>query len=490
MGASARCGSRKAARWAPVCSASCAVGACLLCELRGGRLCALWKAARWRWLVAGGEPPPREGMLTHVGTAAEQEAEAARIERIGAMQGGAGGASPGRLMENLTLSHSAMYVGLHTQPREAVQVATECLLRDPAAAREVAIPIGAVVAPCLQPVENGVLEPLQCIRRAAARCSGCGAFLNQFCDPKQNSNGVEWTCVFCRAKNVGKQVESTLSPELQSHTVEYRSPHEQPLESPTGPPRHVVSLLVDLSCGEQELRAITHAIDRQLEQMDPSWYLCLVSFSNVAMVHELARHGVACSQAIPGEVQPSDEILGRISGKLRNRFCVRATREGVASARSALKSLRCHAEREAGPRCTGVAISAAMAAMGAMEAVSWRFTGHLVLVSCGAPNLGPGAVPSAAFGETSSEAQAEGAALHFGSVARELASHCIVADIVAIGNEELGLSELISLPQLTGGTSILHLTAVVSCVRARARVCRTSPSPSRTYSAPCNSLNP
>ena len=176
--------------------------------------------------AAGGRRRPlRERMLTHVGTAAEQEAEAARIERMGAMQGGAGGASPGRLMENLTLSQSAMYVGLHTQPREAVQVATECLLRDPAAAREVAIPIGAVVSPCLQPVENGVPEPLQCIRRAAARCSGCGSFLNQFCDPKQNASGVEWTCVFCRAKNVAKQVESTLSPELQSHTVEYRSPH-------------------------------------------------------------------------------------------------------------------------------------------------------------------------------------------------------------------------------------------------------------------------
>ena len=51
--------------------------------------------------------------------------------------------------------------------------------------------------------------------------------------------------------------------------------------------------------------------------------------------------------------------------------------EGVASARSALKSLRCHAEREAGPRCTGVAISTAMAAMGAMDAVSQQFTNDL-----------------------------------------------------------------------------------------------------------------
>lgn len=408
-------------------------------------------------------------MLTHVGTAAEQEAEAARIERAGAMQGvgGTGGSSPGQRMEDLALSQSALFVGAHAQPREAVQVATECLLRDPAAAREVAIPIGAVVAPCLQPMDNGLPEPLQCIRRAAARCSGCGAFLNQFCDPKQAASGVEWTCVFCRAKNVAKQVESSLSPELQTHTVEYRSPHEQPLESPTGPPRHIVSLLVDLSCGEEELRAITQAIDRALEQMDPSWYICLVSFSNVTMVHELARHGAACAQAIPGDAEPSDEIIGRIAGNLRKRFCVKATRDGMASARSALKSLRCHAEREAGPRCTGVAISAAMAAMGAMETVGRRFTGHMILLSCGAPNLGPGAVPSAAFGETAAEAQAEGAALHFGSVARELASQCIVADLVAIGNEELGLSELISLPQLTGGTSILHLTAVVSTLSAR-----------------------
>lgn len=408
-------------------------------------------------------------MLTHVGTAAEQEAEAARIERAGALQAeaslaldGAGGSSPGQRMENLALSQSAAYVGAHAQPREAVQVATECLLRDPAAGRGVAIPIGAVVAPCLQPMDNGLPEPLQCIRRAAGRCSGCGAFLNQFCDPKQAASGVEWTCVFCRAKNVAKQVESTLSPELQTHTVEYRSPHEQTLESPAGPPRHIVSLLVDLSCGEEELRAITQAVDRALEQMDPSWYICLVSFSNVAMVHELARHGVACSQAIPGDAEPSDEIIGRIGGNFRNRFCVKATRDGVASARSALQSLRCHAEREAGPRCTGVAITSAMAIMGAMEMVSRRFTGHLILLSCGAPNLGPGAVPSAAFGETASEAQAEAAAIHFGSVARELASQCIVADLVAIGNEELGLSELISLPQLTGGTSILHLTAVVS----------------------------
>jgi hypothetical protein len=410
-------------------------------------------------------------MLTHIGTAAEQEAEAARITRAHAMGDdappsleGMGSAAASPSMESMALSPSAQFVGPHTQPREPVQLATECLLRDVAAAREVALPIGAVVVPCLQPLENGRPAPLQCIRRAAARCDGCGAFLNQYCDPKQMPNGVEWTCVFCRKKNVAKQVESTLSPELQTDTVEYRSPHEQPLESPVGPPPHVLSLLVDLSCGEQELRAITRGVDRVLEQLDPSWRVCLVSFSNVAMVHELARHGVAASQVIPGGAQPSDEILDRITRKSRNRFCVKADREGVVSVRSALKSLRPHAEREAGPRCTGSAITAAMAAMGTMEMTveGGRLTGHMILLSCGAPNVGPGAVPSAAFGQTSAEAQAEGAALHFGAVARELASHRVMVDLVAIGNEELGLSELISLPQLTGGTSILHLTAVVS----------------------------
>ena len=106
-------------------------------------------------------------------------------------------------MENLALSQSERYVGPHTQPREAVQLATECLLRDPGAAREVAIPIGAVVAPSLQPVENGVPEPLQCIRRAAARCSGCGAFLNNFCESKQAASGVEWTCAAQQAAGRG-----------------------------------------------------------------------------------------------------------------------------------------------------------------------------------------------------------------------------------------------------------------------------------------------
>ena len=406
-------------------------------------------------------------MLTHqVGTAAEQEADAARLARVG----GFGGAPPlesiggGGLdvsMESMALSPSARYVGSHQQPREAVLLATACLLRDAAAAREVALPLGAVVAPCLQPLEaSGMRAPLQCIRRAAARCDGCGAFLNQYCEPKQSLNRVEWTCVFCRKKNEAKQVESTLSPELQTNTVEYRSPHEQPLESPAGPPEHVVCLLVDLSCGAEELRAMTAAIGSVLDQLDESWRLCLVSFSNVVMVHELSRHGVAAAQVIPGASEPSDDNLSRITGKLRNRFCARATREGVVAARAALASLRSHAENEAGPRCTGPAITAAMAAMGAMEMNGPKLTGHMILLSCGAPNLGPGAVPSAAFGETVSEAQAESAALYFNGAAKELAGHRIVVDLVAIGNEELGLSELISLQQCTGGTSILHLTAV------------------------------
>lgn len=409
-------------------------------------------------------------MLTHqVGTAAEQEADAARLARVGGfgapLEGmgmpldAAGGLDVS--MESMALSPSARYVGSHQQPREAVLLATDCLLRDVAAAREVAIPLGAVVAPCLQLLDaSGVRAPLQCIRRAAARCDGCGAFLNQYCEAKQSLNRVEWTCVFCRKTNEAKQVESTLSPELQTNTVEYRSPHEQPLESPAGPPEHVVCLLVDLSCGAEELRAMTAAIGSVLDQLDESWRLCLVSFSNVVMVHELARHGVAAAQVIPGTTGPSDDNLSRITGKLRNRFCPRASRDGVVAALAALASLRCHAENEAGPRCTGPAITAAMAAMGAMETSGPKLTGHMLLLSCGAPNLGPGAVPSAAFGETVTEAQSESAALYFNSAAKELAGHRIVVDLVAIGNEELGLSELISLPQLTGGTSILHLTAV------------------------------
>ena len=50
--------------------------------------------------------------------------------------------------------------------------------------------------------------------------------------------------------------------------------------------------------------------------------------------------------------------------------------------------------------------------------------------------------------------------MHFESVGRQLAAKRVVLDLVAVGNEELGLSELIVLPQLTGGTAMLHLTAV------------------------------
>ena len=387
---------------------------------------------------------------------AELAATSARDDRLQRLDGSGG--SLNTSLEGVQLA-SPRGGRMAEEPREAVQLATGTLLRQRAATEAAALPLGAVVAPCLQPLEGGVRAPLPTIRRAAARCAGCGGYLNHHCESVQlTAGGVEWTCVLCGKKNVSKQVEHTLSPELQSDTVEYRSPHEQPLDLASAPPPHVVAILVDLSCGEEELRAATTALDAVLGGLNEAWRLCLLSFANIALVHELGRPGVASAQAIPGATAPSDAALARISGRRRGSFCVAADGAGVAAARMALKSLRPSPEREAGPRCVGSAITAAMAAMGAMGGEG--MTGHIVLLSCGAPNLGPGAVPSAAFGAEAPEAQAESAAMHFESVGRQLAAKRVVLDLVAVGNEELGLSELIVLPQLTGGTAMLHLTAV------------------------------
>ena len=303
-------------------------------------------------------------------------------------------------------------IGAHTEPRESVQLASGTVLRQQAAAQAVGIPMGAILTPCLQPMEEGVRLPLPCIRRAVARCDDCGAYLNYYCEAVKSANGVKWTCVLCGRTNESRQVEHTMSPELQSHAAEYRPPHEQPVTaaaaggaavSPPALQPHTLVLVVDVSSGPAELEAVVAALNIALDEVNDTWELCLITFSNVVMVHEL---GVAAlcpaSTVLSGAVAPSRATLARISSsRTRKCFCGSAAL-AVPRARKALHALHSASilvESDGSisngstfaPRCTGAALATASALVAPAVALGSSGSARLLLITSGAPNVGPGA---------------------------------------------------------------------------------------------------
>jgi hypothetical protein len=212
---------------------------------------------------------------------------------------------------------------VYEEPRDPVQLATSMLLRNASQARLTGLPMGAVVTPCLLPLETthaaaatggssgDARVSLPCIRRAAARCGRCGGYLNHYCETAKGAAGagVTWKCVFCGTQNTSRQVEHTMSPELQAATVEYRAPHEQPLHAGAGvtmtppppPPPHTLLLVVDTAAEAPELEAVTGALTAAIEaSCNPSWE---VSWSWAA------GHGTArrCARAWGA---PGGQVLG------------------------------------------------------------------------------------------------------------------------------------------------------------------------------------
>ena len=147
-------------------------------------------------------------------------------------------------------------------------------------ATRVVVPIGCLYTP-LKPISHPPplgYDPI--------RCNGCGALLNPFCQVDFRTK--LWTCPFCLSRNhfpphyAENISETNLPAELipQFTTVEYELPFRV-----GGPPAFV--FCVDTCLPENELEELKDSIQQTLNLLPEDALVGLVTFGAHAMVHEI-----------------------------------------------------------------------------------------------------------------------------------------------------------------------------------------------------------
>ncbi|KAJ8599728.1 hypothetical protein CTAYLR_003390 [Chrysophaeum taylorii] len=326
-------------------------------------------------------------------------------------------------------------------------------------ATRIVVPIGLLYTP-LKPIAHPpplAYEPV--------RCNGCPALLNPYSQVDYRTK--LWTCPFCLTRNhfpphyADNISESNLPAELipQFSSVEYE------LNTTRGAP--VFLFVIDTCIPDAELDELKDSVQQTLNLLPEHALVGLISFGAHVQVHELGFS--ECSKAIAFRgtkdysVQRVQELLGIAPGQ-----------PSSAIGRFLLPVSDCWLElddlsRDPWPtpadqrplRCTGAALSVAV---GLLETAVPRQGARILLMVGGPATCGPGLVVDKLRSEdmrSHTDIQ-KGAAQHlkastkfYQQLAERAAAASHVVDVFACSLDQVGLFEMRSCVDLTGGAVVV-----------------------------------
>eukprot|EP00941_MAST-03F_sp_MAST-3F-sp1_P006026 g6026.t1 len=345
-------------------------------------------------------------------------------------------------------------------------------------ATRVVVPVGCMYTP-LKKVE-GLPPPL---KYQPVRCKRTGSVLNPYCQIDFHSK--LWTCPFSMQRNHFPQhyaaaiSETNLPAELipQYSTIEYELPGRV-----AGPP--VFLYVVDTCIPEEEIKELKDSLLQSLSLLPETALVGLITFGRMVHVHEVgSQSGLPKAYVFRGHKDydgPAVQELLRLVPKGRRQALKGGITPPEATARflqpvgdcefvleTILEDLQVDPwTRKTGQRasrCTGVALAIAT---GLLETCVPRRGSRIMLFSGGPPTTGPGAVSSLKLTEqmrshTDLEQNNANASLHKGATKfyDGLAKRCVknshVVDMFCCHLDQVGLLEMISMPEKTGGAVVL-----------------------------------
>jgi hypothetical protein len=320
---------------------------------------------------------------------------------------------------------------------------------------------------------------------------------------------VSWNCAFCSTRNELRELSEPdgvqLFPELTGDYCEFIDPRTQPAPMLA----HDGSLATTLSDVQPVVFVVDGTFDRPAMQRLADYIescfglfaattpVALIVFSNIVSVYDMTATDMAAAHALPaGETALlSDHVdasacercvapFGTAGGALRNAL--------RALVDAALPADVAHALGDARQRAMGAAVDVALQLLDVTRARTVAHTGapsvsppvsavalgaHVLLVTSGATNYGPGAVPTSvlssdALGSASSgsgrsgtrtrapapadAAAAAAATLFFSDVGRRAAERRVLVSALACGARLLGVPLLLCMSMPTGGHTVLH----------------------------------
>mmetsp|Transcript_10919 Transcript_10919/g.36177 ORF Transcript_10919/g.36177 Transcript_10919/m.36177 type:complete len:820 (+) Transcript_10919:78-2537(+) len=372
-------------------------------------------------------------------------------------------------------------------------------------ATRVVVPIGCLYTP-LKPIRHPPplgYDPI--------RCNGCGALLNPFCQVDYRTK--LWTCPFCLSRNhfpphyAENISETNLPAELipQFTTVEYELPGRI-----GGPP--VFVFCVDTCLPENELEELKDSIQQTLNLLPEDALVGLITFGAHVMVHEIGFAECHKSVAFRGNkeyaAQKVQQLLGitpmvhqqstysQQFGSSPAKPSNQPHEDGIGVSTDsnshqpygtstaavgryllpvgdggsfAVESILDELQRDPWPtpadqrtlRCTGVALAVSV---GLLETAAPRRSARIMIFVGGAATSGPGlVVPKERSEDMRSHTDIaknhvphlKPACQYFKSLADRASQNGHVVDIFACSLDQVGLYEMRSCVEKSGGLVVL-----------------------------------
>lgn len=346
------------------------------------------------------------------------------------------------------------------------------------------MPVGCLYTP-LKPLKNMPIvqyNPIRCNN------SNCGAVLNPWCAVDLRSK--LWTCPFCMTRNnfpphyAENISETNLPAELMPDytTIEYEFPNKQ-----AGPPMFL--FVVDTAISEEELDGLKDSLQEALTILPENALVGLITFGTMVQVHELGFGECPRAYVFRGNKDvPADKITALLGlrkpgqpgqptqpGRAPN---ANPSQQPQPSSRFMLPVSECNlvldsiledltkdpwpvSQEQRPQRCTGVALSIAV---GMLEKIGARRGARIMMFVGGPPTVGPGAICDRSLanvmrshtdiqkGRTPFLKDAEA---HYQGLAKRCVNSCHVIDIFASSLDQIGLLEMKSCVDLTGGLVVL-----------------------------------
>jgi len=331
------------------------------------------------------------------------------------------------------------------------------------------VPVGCLYTPLKQ------VEGMPILQYDPVRCknANCQAVLNPWCQTDVRSK--LWTCPFCLTRNgfpphyADNITEVNLPAELipQYTTIEYELQHRE-----AGPP--VFLFVVDVAINEEELDSLKDTILQTLNIIPENALIGLISFGSTVHVHELGFAEASRSYVFRGEKDIASDRIHALLGLPVNRQGQQNTESPPGMERFLLPVNECmlvldtilsDLTRDPWPvspekraqRCTGVALSVAV---GVLEKLCNRRGARIMLFVGGPATIGPGAVAKLELKNimrSHTDLQKgradlfESAQKFYNGLAQRCVDSCHVVDLFACSLDQVGLLEMRSCVETTGG---------------------------------------
>ena len=350
-------------------------------------------------------------------------------------------------------------------------------------ATRMVVPLGCLYTP-LKPIAELPVLPYEPVM-----CKGtCPSVLNPFC--RIDFKAKIWVCPFCFQRNhfpphYNDINENNLPAELIPNytTIEY-AVNSRPA---AGPPAFL--WVIDTCLDESELQALKDSLEQALQLLSstaPNALLGLITFGTTVQIHELGYEHCAKSYTFSGrkDLEPNKlhDLLGlgaRGGGQQRggqqgqpganaaaSRFLL-----PVAEAEFAISNILSELKMDSWPvepnsrpsRCTGVAVSAAVALL----ETNFANTGARVQLFTGGPcTIGPGQMVAKELSEpmrshhdiekeNANTKFVKKASKHYAAVAKRAVSAGHAVDVFACALDQVGLMEMRPVLEKTGGYVVM-----------------------------------